>query len=76
MARGRNAAPQLVSIVYNLGKSLVAWADSVSTAIFDVYSPERHYMRGPGPKSHRKNETPRVWTSGNGAVRSDLRRER
>jgi hypothetical protein len=23
----------------------------------DTYRPESHYMRGPGPKSHRENET-------------------
>jgi hypothetical protein len=24
-------------------------------ALFDPYRPERHYMRGPGPKSHAKH---------------------
>ena len=26
-------------------------------ALFDPYRPERHYMRGPGPKSHAKHST-------------------
>ena len=25
------------------------------TALFDSYRPERHYMRGPGPKWHEKH---------------------
>jgi hypothetical protein len=25
------------------------------TAVFDSYRPERHYMRGPGPKWHAKH---------------------
>jgi hypothetical protein len=25
------------------------------TAMFDSYHPERHYMRGPGPKWHAKH---------------------
>ena len=25
-------------------------------ALFDTYQPERHYMRGPGPKWHAKHE--------------------
>jgi hypothetical protein len=33
------------------------WLRAVATAITDPYRPERHYMRGPGPKwreKHRK----------------------
>jgi hypothetical protein len=26
------------------------------TAVFDSYRPERHYMRGPGPKWHAKHD--------------------
>lgn len=27
-------------------------------ALFDTYRPERHYMRGPGPKWHAKHARP------------------
>jgi hypothetical protein len=27
------------------------------TAVFDSYRPERHYMRGPGPKWHAKHDS-------------------
>ena len=31
---------------------------SLKKDIFDSYRPERHYMRGPGPKWHAKHLTP------------------
>jgi hypothetical protein len=30
--------------------------DALSKALFDPYRPERHYMRGPGPKWHMKHD--------------------
>jgi hypothetical protein len=35
----RRLAAELADLFWNLGKTL-----------FDPYRPERHYMRGPGPK--------------------------
>jgi hypothetical protein len=49
MARCPNASPARVS---------AAW-QALSKALFDgyrPYRPERHYMRGPGPKWHEKHE--------------------
>jgi hypothetical protein len=31
---------------------------NLKAAIFDFYRPERHYMRGPGPKCRAKHGTP------------------
>ena len=31
---------------------------SLKKDMFDSYRPERHYMRGPGPKWHAKHQTP------------------
>jgi hypothetical protein len=31
----------------------VVW-QALTKALFDDYRPERHYMRGPGPKWHKK----------------------
>ncbi|MDC7789888.1 hypothetical protein PQJ75_17815 [Rhodoplanes sp. TEM] len=38
-----------------LGKSLLAACRSILTDLFRPYRPERHYMRGPGPKWREKN---------------------
>ena len=32
----------------------------VAKALFDPYRPERHYMRGPGPKWHAKHDPRRA----------------
>jgi len=32
----------------------MAWR-RVATSLFVAYRPERHYMRGPGPKWHERN---------------------
>jgi hypothetical protein len=29
---------------------------ALTKALFDDYRPERHYMRGPGPKWHEKHD--------------------
>ena len=41
-------APRFAAVV---AERLRAW----SKDIFDPYHPERHYMRGPGPKWHAKH---------------------
>ena len=40
-----------VSRGHCLRKTLVMLWDSVTTDFRDAYRPEKHYMRGPGPKS-------------------------
>ena len=35
--------------------SLVETWRAVTHGLFDSYRPERHYMRGPGPKWHAKH---------------------
>jgi hypothetical protein len=42
---------------WQIVQDLRRWLRVVATAVTDPYRPERHYMRGPGPKwreKHRK----------------------
>jgi hypothetical protein len=43
-----------------LGKALLALWTSLVTDLFNTYRPERHYMRGPGPKWRAKHARPPV----------------
>jgi hypothetical protein len=45
--RKSSEAPSLAAELAVLGRSL--------RSLFDPYRPERHYMRGPGPKWHAKH---------------------
>lgn len=36
-------------------KALAAGWRTLTHRLFDAYHPERHYMRGPGPKWHAKH---------------------
>ena len=47
-------AAGLTGISRMLGAPLQYWR-SLKKAIFDAYRPERHYMRGPGPKWRQKH---------------------
>lgn len=47
-------AAGLMGISRMLGAPLQYWR-SLKKAIFDAYRPERHYMRGPGPKWCQKH---------------------
>jgi hypothetical protein len=38
-----------------IGASLTALCRGLVRDLFDPYRPERHYMRGPGPKWHAKH---------------------
>ena len=49
-AQSANAAP---------AKGFAAW-QALTKALFDDYRPERHYMRGPGPKWHEKHDLPEI----------------
>ena len=50
----------------SIGKAVVDLWRSVSTELFGTYHPERHYMRGPGPKWRAKHARP------SGAAEPDL----
>ncbi len=41
-----------------LGKTFAAIWTSLFSDMFNAYRPERHYMRGPGPKWRAKHQTP------------------
>jgi len=43
-----------------IGKAVADLWRTVTTELFDTYHPERHYMRGPGPKWHAKHRQPSV----------------
>ena len=45
--RSQASNPSLAGDLANLGRVL--------RSLFDPYRPERHYMRGPGPKWHAKH---------------------
>jgi hypothetical protein len=41
----------------SIGKAIAELWLTLSGQLFDSYHPERHYMRGPGPKWHAKHAT-------------------
>ena len=43
-----------------IGKAVADVWLAVTSQLFDSYRPERHYMRGPGPKWHAKHSQPAV----------------
>jgi hypothetical protein len=43
-----------------IGKAVADLWLTVTSQLFDGYHPERHYMRGPGPKWHAKHAQPRL----------------
>ncbi len=42
----------------SIGKAVAELWLSVTSQLFDSYHPERHYMRGPGPKWRAKHAQP------------------
>jgi hypothetical protein len=48
MAKGAHKTP-------NFRTTLVDLWHAVTSGLFDTYHPERHYMRGPGPKWREKH---------------------
>ena len=40
--------------------NIVRLARGLFRGLTDSYHPERHYMRGPGPKWHAKHDNPRI----------------
>jgi hypothetical protein len=49
MLAARSRAPALAADLADL-------LHTMAKALFDPYRPERHYMRGPGPKWHAKHD--------------------
>ena len=46
------ALDQIKGALFLLGRTFLRWSKgSVLKTVFDNYHPERHYMRGSGPKS-------------------------
>jgi hypothetical protein len=43
-----------------IGKAVADLWLTVTSQLFDSYHPERHYMRGPGPKWHAKHDQPKL----------------
>jgi hypothetical protein len=43
-----------------IGKAVADLWRTVTSDLFDTYRPERHYMRGPGPKWRAKHAQPAV----------------
>ena len=43
-----------------IGKAVADLWRTVPSDLFDSYHPERHYMRGPGPKWRAKHRQPQV----------------
>ena len=41
----------------SIGKAVADLWHTVTTDLFGTYRPERHYMRGPGPKWRAKHAT-------------------
>jgi hypothetical protein len=44
----------------SIGKAVAEVWLAVTSQLFDSYHPERHYMRGPGPKWRAKHARPAV----------------
>jgi len=44
----------------SIGKAVADLWLTVTSQLFDSYHPERHYMRGPGPKWRAKHAQPKI----------------
>jgi hypothetical protein len=44
----------------SIGKAVADLWHSVTVDLFGGYRPERHYMRGPGPKWRAKHAAPKI----------------
>lgn len=60
MAKSRTRMPSIV-------RAAVATWRTIGHDLFDTYHPERHYMRGPGPKWRAKHGGSAVRVEGDGA---------
>lgn len=46
--------------ILDLFRAFAAYQRLLADRLFDSYRPERHYMRGPGPRWHQKHDAPSV----------------
>jgi len=46
--------------ILNLYWAFVEFRRALANRMFDPYRPELHYMRGPGPRWHEKQNSPPV----------------
>ena len=58
--------------VPTLGRAIIAACASLLRDLFGSYRPERHYMRGPGPKWRAKHSVPCGVASGTPVATRDL----
>jgi hypothetical protein len=58
MAQDSNAGTQAARRAPHLGRTISQAWHGLLKDLFDSYRPERHYMRGPGPKWHEKHPYP------------------
>jgi hypothetical protein len=55
MAQDSKIGRKTVGAASRLGGSMARLWQGLMKDLFDPYRPERHYMRGPGPKWHEKH---------------------
>jgi hypothetical protein len=55
MAKNSTSGGKTAPAAPRAGRSLVRLWHGLMKDLFDPYRPERHYMRGPGPKWHEKH---------------------
>jgi hypothetical protein len=50
-------APSVADMLIPIGcaKTVATLWHALTSSLFDAYKPEKHYMRGPGPKWHQKH---------------------
>jgi hypothetical protein len=46
--------------ILSLLRACAEYRRMLARRLFDTYRPERHYMRGPGPRWHQKHDAPQV----------------
>ena len=55
MARNSKSGGKTARAISRPGSPLARFWAGLRKDLFDPYRPERHYMRGPGPKWHEKH---------------------
>ena len=56
MAHSSKSGRETACATSRPGSALARFWHSLRKDLFDPYRPERHYMRGPGPKWHAKHD--------------------
>lgn len=55
MAKDSTSGGRTASVAFPAGRPLARFWAGLMKDLFDPYRPERHYMRGPGPKWREKH---------------------